>query len=301
MQLAIMQIKQCQVDHAEITYRIVDDGAYEQALVCAGGLGGTHLIWSGLVRALRNRYKIIIWDYPGLSAGHAAKKSVSVDVPSLARYQRAVLDAEELEQVTLMGWSLGAQVAIESACRYPQRIVALVSICGLAGRPFLKSSAADPISAALAVKRNLPVAVNWLSERLDRIETLRAMLRRIEHPTRWAKRLGLVDEIVDDLIFDAVIRDFLALDTDTYRRYVQASADHDATEMLADFAFPVLAVAGQRDRFLSAARVREMAVRIPRAEFFEVRGATHFLPLEYFELLALKIDNFIKGTGQSGE
>jgi pimeloyl-ACP methyl ester carboxylesterase len=122
------------------------------------------------------------------------------------------------------------------------------------------------------------------------------MLRRIEHPTRWVKRLGFVDSTVDDLVFDAVIRDFLALDTDTYRRYVQASADHDASDLLPDLPFPILAVAGERDRFLTASRVEEMAACASDAEYYEVRGATHFLPLEYYDLLALKIDDFVKRT-----
>ena len=288
-----MQIKRCYCERVQITYRLVDDRQAEETIICAGGLGGTHLVWSGLVSGLRDRYRIIIWDYPGLSAAQRIGDEIPVDVPSLTRYQAAVIEAERVKRIHLVGWSLGTQVAVEFARHHLGKISSLVAICGVASYPFASPTDASK-GPALGVGPALPDAVGWLSERIDRIEALRAMLRRIEHPTRWAKRLGLVDDLVDDLVFDAVIHEFLALDGPTYRRYVQASAEHDASDLLPHLPFPVLVVAGERDRFLEPSRLQKMAAEIEKAEYFEVRGATHFVLLEYFQLLALKIDDFIK-------
>jgi len=277
-----------------VTYRVVaDPGAGPRTLVLAGGLGGSWLVWTRLIRALRPRLRIVVWDYPGLDDRAAVDRRWPVDVPTLAAHQAAVLDAAGAERAVLAGWSLGTQVAAEFVRGFPGRAEALISICGLDGHPFVDDADDEPIAAALGLRAAVPEAVGWLTERIDRIERLRAMLRRIERPTRWAKRLGLVDPLADDLLFDAVVADFISLDPEVYRRYVEAAANHDASAARPAMTLPVLAVAGERDRLVRPARVEEMARALPSAEYLEVRGATHFLPLEYPDLLALRIDEFL--------
>ena len=69
---------------------------------------------------------------------------------------------------------------------------------------------------------------------------------------------------------------------------MEAAAAHDASDLLPALAVPALIVAGERDRLVPASMVEEMATDIAGSEYLEVRGATHFLPLEYFGLLALE-------------
>jgi pimeloyl-ACP methyl ester carboxylesterase len=293
-----MRPRTCQTtDGVALRYRLIDDGVAARTLVFAGGLGGTHLVWSALARNLRRGARILIWDYPGLAAGEMISELVRVDIEALAGYLETVLEAEQVEDAVLVGWSLGAQVAFELLHRERFRIAALVSICGVAGRAFVDDREEEPLAAALGLRAAVPNAVGWLSERIDRIETLRAMLRRIDRPTRWATRLGLVDSHVDELVFDAVVRDFIELDPAVYRRYVEAAAAHDATAALSALDLPVLAVAGERDRLVPAARVEELATAIRGAEYVAVRGATHFLPLEYADRLALEIEEFLERNG----
>jgi pimeloyl-ACP methyl ester carboxylesterase len=281
-------------DGVEITYRLIGEAGDRATLVLAGGLGGTHLVWTALTRALRDRYRILIWDYPGLAAGRRIATDQPCDIPTLAGYQEVVLDAVSAERAYLLGWSLGTQVAVEFTRGRVDRCLALVAVCGTAAPPFVDDEQEEPIAAALGIRSAVPGAVGWLSQRADRIDALRGMLRRLDHPTRWAKRLGLIDPQADELVFDAVIRDFIDLDPTTYRRYMQAAATHDASGLLPELDLPVLAVAGERDRLVRASLVEEMASDIAESEFLEVRGATHFLPLEYADRLALEVDDFIR-------
>jgi len=281
-------------DGTEITYRLIGDGGARTTLVFAGGLGGTHLVWTSLARALRGRYRIAIWDYPGLAAGRRLAAGSPCDIPTLAGYQAEVLDAVEAERVYLLGWSLGTQVAVEFTREHVDRCLALIAVCGTASPPFVDDQQEEPIAAALGIRSAVPGAVEWLSQRADRIDALRTMLRRLDHPTRWAKRLGLIDPQADELVFDAVIRDFIDLDPSTYRRYMEAAATHDASDLLPGLDLPVMAVAGERDRLVLASMVEEMASDVAESEFLEVRGATHFLPLEYADRLALEVDDFIR-------
>ncbi|HUT76760.1 MAG TPA: hypothetical protein VM285_03685, partial [Polyangia bacterium] len=100
-----MRTRTCQGAHgAEVTYRVVaDPGAGPRTLVLAGGLGGSWLVWTGLIRALRGRFAIVVWDYPGLAAGGPADPDLQIDIPILATHQASVLDAAGAERVVLVG------------------------------------------------------------------------------------------------------------------------------------------------------------------------------------------------------
>lgn len=287
----------------EISYYKIDDNKHGPSknpvtVVCCGGLGGTHLIWSSLVRALRVKYPILIWNYPGLVPGDSLDKAVDIGVPALATYLDGLVRSENLQRIFLVGWSLGVQVAVEYTALGTDLVAGLAAVCGVAGDPFATQTYSDPLRSILKAKRaSWPAALGWLSERLERIDRLRALLSGIESPSRWAKRFGLVDPLIDDLVFDALVRDFVSVDGAIYNRYARAAAEHDASALLGQLPFPLLVVSGERDKFALPDRLKEMAETVPSGEYFEVRGATHYLPLEYGPLLALKIDDFIERQG----
>jgi len=299
-----MQTKIFKTPDFDLSYYYIKDTQSDAVtVVCCGGLGGTHLVWSPFVRSLRDKYPILIWNYPGLAPGDDLDENVDVSVPALAGYLGELLRHENLDRVFLVGWSLGVQVAVEYATRGngPKgALTGLAAICGVAGQPFAAKTYSDPFKAVFKVKRSSwPSALGWLSERLDRIDRLRSLLSGIDSPTRWAKRFGLVDPLIDELLFDAVVRDFLSVDVAVYNRYARAAAEHDATGELGNLSLPALVVSGERDKFALPERLKEMESLLPHGEYFEVRGATHYLPLEYGPLLALKIDDFMMRQGIS--
>ena len=154
-----MKSRICTTDDGQsITYRVIDDGPSTHTLVFSGGLGGTHLIWTALARALRARYRLIIWDYPGLTASPSPSRVDSVSVSDLAVFQKTVMDVENVERACIVGWSMGPQVALEFSGRYPDRISAIVAICGVAGRPFEDHQESEPLAAALGLRAAVPGA-----------------------------------------------------------------------------------------------------------------------------------------------
>jgi pimeloyl-ACP methyl ester carboxylesterase len=290
-----MQVVRSHDEEPELTYRVMGPESAPKTIVCLGGLGGTHLIWSTLARNLESDYRIVIWDYPGLVAGETYPPEKPLDVPALSNLLERVLNSLQVKRAWFAGWSFGVQLAAEFARLNSHRIAALAAVGGVAGRPFnekLKTEE-DPLGSMWAAgKATLPFAVDWLTERLEKVEHMRSFLRRIKHPTRWAIRLGFVNPCIDEFMFDSVVEDFLALNVDTYNRYAQAISGHDALDALVDGDFPVLALAGEKDRFLPPERIREMVDAIPGSEYFEVKGGTHYMPLEFGELIASKIDIF---------
>ena len=86
-----------------------------------------------------------------------------------------------------------------------------------------------------------------------------------------------------------------------YMRTIRAMARHDAWPRLGGLAVPTLVVGGTRDLFLPVRQLRDLAAAIPGAELLVLDGATHYLPLEFPEVLDRRVRRFeAERTGPSG-
>lgn len=286
-----MRVEQIEHKRTTVRYRVTDevDGP---ALVFSGGLGGSHLIWSALTRQLRDRYRIIIWDYPGLAGPLGA---FTIDIPGLSGLLGAILKKERVQKAHLVGWSMGVQVVLETALQDMRTAASIITMCGVSGRSFRTDDPDSTLSLGFGLPEQLVRhTAGFVADTLQNRKRLRVMLQRFEHPTRLAKRLGVVDPLIDELVFDAIVRDYLTLDQVVTARYMRASASYDVPhEDLAALTVPVLVMAGRDDVFLPASAAASMARTLGNAEYFEVRGGSHYMPLEYGDLIALKIDDFI--------
>jgi len=70
------------------------------------------------------------------------------------------------------------------------------------------------------------------------------------------------------------------MDPRYFLRAMQAAAEHGAEDHLSAVDVPTLIVAGDRDRFTPTWLSRRMALEIPSAELFLVRGGSHTALLE---------------------
>jgi pimeloyl-ACP methyl ester carboxylesterase len=95
----------------------------EPAVVLIHGSGMDHTAW-----ALQTRYlahlgrSVLAVDLPGHGRSEGP---VLTGIPALARWITALLDAAGARQAALVGHSLGALIALETAASYPDRVRAL--------------------------------------------------------------------------------------------------------------------------------------------------------------------------------
>ncbi|MBN2342948.1 MAG: alpha/beta hydrolase [Deltaproteobacteria bacterium] len=278
-------------DGCELRVRSISDNEGGLPIVMWGGMFGTYLIWSQLASALREKYSLLMIDYPDWSGTSPLFFNNEVSIPRMAEYQAQVMARKNISRAIVVGWSYGTQVALEFAGQNPSATAALVVMNGVAGNPFQHLS--DPIFESIGIRPKLSQTVGWLTKKEESLSRLRRMIKKNEHPSRWAKRLGLVAPGVDELVMDAIIRDFIDIPAKHYNYYLQISVSHDAKPYLKTLDTPVLAVSGNMDKLVPAKRTREFVRKKPTSEFLLVKGGTHFLPLEYATLLVLKFEDFI--------
>lgn len=275
-------------DGTKLAYHVVGDGP---AVLLANGLGGSWKAWSHQIRYFQDRYRFVSWDYRGLYRSERPANPDALTVVDHARDALAVMDAAGIDQPAVLGWSMGVQVALEIFRMAPERLKLLVLINGVAGKPWSTAFNVPRLGAcvpiALSLARSVPGIVQSVTRRVV----------RWPETVTWAKRVGLAGQTLDEEIFAELARSFANLDMDRYMRTLELLGDHDAHDVLPELDLPVLVIAGDRDLFTPRAAAERMVRQVRGAELLVVPGGTHYVAVEYPELVNLRIEKFFRERG----
>ena len=273
---ASVQSRRAQMnDGHEVAYQVIGDGP--ETIVLANGLGGRLYAWLGLIEPLQSRYRIISWDYRGLfeSAGDAEDLSVRRHAADLL----AILDAEQVPEAHLVGWSMGVQVSLEVALRQPQRVRSLVLINGTYGQVF--STAFQPFIPLPQRQFLLHGVMEQLRDRPTLLSLTRTSLRKPTEALFWLRKRALGKRRSTlTLGLRQYFKDVTSTDTRTYLRLFQELDAHCVYHELPAVNVPTTVISGAFDYLTPAAQSRRMARRIPGAKHVGLAIGTHFVLLE---------------------
>ena len=263
------------------------------ALVLANGLAGHHRAWSAQLGYFGDRYRIVTWDYRGLfgSAHPVTGRGEGYGMERQIEDLEAVLAAEDLDQVGLVGWSIGVQVALEAYRHMPERVRCLVLVNGAAGRPF------DGVLDLPLVGRLFTRAVGWTAQGR---KLLGAALGTPGRRRRLAQALrvgGLIAPTVAPDVVERLVGDISDLSLSAYDGTLRAMAAHDATSLLPTVAAPTLVLAGALDPFTPPALAHRIARQLPNSDIMVVPQGRHFLCLEFPDLVNLRVEQFLQDVG----
>lgn len=93
-------------------------------LLAHGGGGSVESNFGAILDELAATHTVAGVDYPG--TGGTPKAEAPLELDELADQLVAAADAEGLERFAVLGYSLGGNVALRLAARYPERVTALV-------------------------------------------------------------------------------------------------------------------------------------------------------------------------------
>lgn len=256
------------------------------AMVFCDGLGCDGYVWKYLVEDLAPRHRLVRFHYRGHGRSDPPADRSKMRVSDLCDDLLSVLDAEGLEKAVLFGHSLGVQVILEFHRRHPERVLAMVPVCGSYGRPL------DTFHDAKVAKYVFPV--------------LRRIFRRFPSAaqkawsiadTELAYQVALRTEVNGELVRREDFRPYLShlgnMDVQLFMTLLADAAEHDALLHLQDIDVPTLIVAGTRDGFTPYWLSAVMHARIPNSELLTVPLGTHTAPIEDPELVCLRVRRFL--------
>jgi 3-oxoadipate enol-lactonase len=258
-----------------------NDGAGPPVLLC-NGLGTPPAAWPRIT-ARDSGFRVVTWYQRGLSGSERPADRSRVRVEDHADDARAVLDAFELPSATVVGWSLGVNVAFELALEEPARAHAVLAVAGLPGGSY------SALFGTMGVPRPLRPRVGRFGSRLLPVVGPLLPLVVASLPPWYdlwvpAAVRGPAQEATHPGALRAVLHEFSRHDWNWYRHLALALAEHAPLDVSA-VRCPVTFVAGRYDTLVDVADVRKAAQAVPGARLRELAG-THFLPLQYPGVMA---------------
>lgn len=116
--------KYIKVDNCDIAY--VDEGSSENVLLFIHGLGSYLKAWSRNIPELKNYFRCIALDLPGY--GKSSKQIHSGDVSFYVGIINKFNTKLNLKNVSLVGHSMGGQIALAYAIDYPNQLSQLIVV-----------------------------------------------------------------------------------------------------------------------------------------------------------------------------
>jgi len=214
-------------------------------------------MWEPQMDALAARARLLAPDLPGFGLSPPPPAAPSLD--DYARQVVDVLDALAVDQVVVVGLSMGGYLAFRLVGELGRRLVGLV-LANTRATPDAESGALARHRLAAEVEaRGVEVAASEFLPKLLGATTQRG-------------QPALVDRV------RAIIRENTPAGVAAALRAMAARPD--STSLLAGIRCPVLCVAGEEDMLTPPEVARAMAERIPGGRAMVVSGAGHLTNLE---------------------
>lgn len=262
-------------DGTTIAYEVVGEG--DRTIVLANGLGGRLYAWEELLGPLWQKYRLITWDYRGLFESTCDHKRLAV--VHHADDLESILAAEKVERATLIGWSMGVQVSLEFAGNHPDQVAGMVLINGTYGHAL--STGFQPFFSVPFLPKRLHAFLEFFRGRPELLDYVARGARLSELPTAALFSVTAGPMVLRHRrLFHQYFEDVLGPTFPNYLRLFQELDAHSAYHLLPDIHAPALVVSGLFDPLTPAYQSREMARRLPDAEYLPLWRAGHFALME---------------------
>ncbi len=255
------------------------------AWVMPPAMGAPVLSMKSVIEPLCDRVTVYTWDMRGFYASETPEpddaRAYHVD-----RHEEdldATVRAWGVDRYVLGGWSMAVQLSLERYHRTPKDVLGLLLVNG----PFERAlSSVAPfvhplLARSLSIGPTLAPALNAMSVRVlgapKAAERLHAARLLAANPDQFAR----------------VLEKFSRVDWGRYFLVTRSLHEHSAAAYLSDVRVPTLVTSGTRDFMTPPSVAKRLHERIAGSELFVVEKATHYIPIEFGDRLAERIDSFL--------
>jgi non-heme chloroperoxidase len=256
-----------------VRLRLCDRGRGERTFVLVHGWKQSHRLFDPAIARLAERHRVVAFDLRGM--GESDKPNSRYDFDELADDLRFVLEALDLDDVTLVGWSMGCTVSLSHLRSGAPRVARLALVNG----PLRLTRAPD-----------FPYGLE--PERLDGyIENLARNWPLNERPFAAESLLEPDPEHLDWLV-----RIALQTPLDIALRLVREQARLDLRGVVESLEVPVLAAYGRHEPWWPPALADWIADHALHGERVIFERSAHCTPFEEAEAFCDVLEDFAART-----
>ena len=192
----------------------------------------------------------------------------------------------------LLGWSMGVQVNFEYCREHESEVAALVAINGTSGRPFRSFIRKDLLDDVF--EQVVPQFLGVAQQHWEKVAFVGPLVAESKLALKSLQALGIIGSTANLELFQDLARNFVSLDFGIYTQILEELGLHDASDVVDELTLPLLMIAGEDDPMTPASVFEEIAYKKANSEISVVPGATHYCPIEFPELVNLRIEKFIR-------
>lgn len=261
------------------------------ALVLCDGFACDGFIWPYIIDHLCHDYTIVRWHYRGHGRSGTPEDRAHLTMDDVCDDLEAVLDALHIDRAILAGHSMGSQVILQAYALYPERIAALIPVCGTYMRPLDTFNNTDLLARMLPY---LELAANAAPH------VFQAIWKNVV-PTRLSYLAAHLTELNPSLVrgedFKPYLEHTAMMDVQVYLGMLHHLAEHSAEAILPTITIPTLIIASEFDSFTPMARSELMHQLIPNSELVVLPGASHAGPIELPDTVIGAMEKFFARHG----
>ncbi|MEA5516729.1 alpha/beta hydrolase [Nodularia sp. UHCC 0506] len=257
------------VNDIDLFYDIKGQG--EPLLLIAGFLCD-HSYWSLIMPSLVTQYQVIRVDNRGM--GRSSAPDSPYNIQQMANDVAALLDHIGIDQVNVVGHSMGGQIAQELVLAHPERVKSLILLSSLAkgdGRFNHLISTWGYLPSHIDLKLYEQVVLPWI----------------------FTDEFYAIPGMVEQLIEWAVNYPF-APATHTLYHHSRAILGSDTQDRLHNILCPTLILVGRQDILTPVKYSEQLAQGIPHSELVVIDGGGHGILIESLDTVISVMLKFLE-------
>ena len=276
-----------EVPAGTIAYR--ERGAGEP-LVFVHGVGVNGDLWRKVAPALAERWRCITPDLPLGSHSHPLRDDADLSLPGLARIVADLLEALDLEDVTIVANDTGGAVAQWLAGHHAERIARLVLTSCDAFEKF------PPTPQRYLELTARSRALMWLVAQTVRLK----FVQRLPTAYGWVTSRALEPAVMRSFTDPVRTNTGVRRDLTRLLRAVDTRYTFEAAESLRTFDRPALVLWAEHDKIFPREHGRRLAELLPQGRFEMIAGSRAFIPEDQPKALAKVVREFLAERSNAG-
>jgi len=271
-----------EVEDGRLYYDVSGKGP---SLVLIHGAWASHEWWRWQVPELSKDYQVLSIDIRGHGKSSPLKRAYSVD--GFTRDLEILLQKAVIDELALVGWSMGGIISMQYCVDHPSRVKALILIATRGHR--------NP-----QMKRR--IMIQYLQARLSLLMDFTSPRKYDRAAERFPGEEERVKREVKNMlspttpreVFDWVMADLVNNPRENYFEVAKSLQDWGAREELRRIKVPTLIMVGEKDDRTPPNFSRLIHAEIPDSRLVIVKDAGHCLALERPQVVNTEIIRFLK-------